>query len=128
MILKHSGDLHPTANFHQLNSITVPDQYTILHIQDFVSSLHRCTAFSKLDLVKAYHQVPVNPGKIPKTAITTPFCAFKFLTMPSGLCNAVNTFQQFIDEVMRNFESVYIYTDKILIASASLRTILPFYA
>ena len=61
----------------------------------------------------------MNPADIPKTAVTTPFGSFEFLTMPFGLRNAASTFQHFIDEVVRDLDFVYNYIDDILVASAS---------
>jgi hypothetical protein len=45
-------------------------------MQDLANGLDGCTVFSKIDLVKGYHQVPIAPTDIPKTSIITPFGLF----------------------------------------------------
>jgi hypothetical protein len=57
---------------------------------------------------------------ISKTAIITPFGLFEYLFMPFGLRNATQTFQRFMDSLLKHLPFVFCYLNDIIIASNSL--------
>ena len=117
-----SKEFRICVDYRQLNASTVPDRYPVPHIHDFALGLQDTTIFSKIDLTQAFHQLPVAPEHISKTAVTTPFGLFEYLKMPFGLRNAAQTFQRFMDEVLRGIPAAYAYIDDILIASSDKDT------
>ncbi|CAA9993708.1 unnamed protein product, partial [Nesidiocoris tenuis] len=67
MVKKKSGDWRPCGDFRRLNSLTKPDRYPIPNLRDATTSMAGSTIFTKIDLMKAYLQIPVHPDDIPKT-------------------------------------------------------------
>ena len=117
VVPKANGKLRPCGDYRRLNEMTVDDKYCLPHIQDFNRNLLGATIFSKIDLQRGYHQIPVHPDHVPKTAICTPFGLFEYVRMPFGLKNAAQAFQRMMDQILAGLPYVFVYLDDILIAS-----------
>ncbi|GFT99663.1 uncharacterized protein NPIL_146971, partial [Nephila pilipes] len=70
---KGSDDWRPVGDYRALNSQTKRDRYPIPSVLDFNSELHGTQIFSHVDFVKNFHQIPIAPEDVHKTAICTPF-------------------------------------------------------
>ena len=75
-----------------LNGQTIPGLYPTLSFQGLLHRVSGASIFSKIDLVKACHQIPLAPAARKKTAIIF----FKYNPMPFCFRNASATFHGFI--------------------------------
>ncbi|GFY16497.1 uncharacterized protein TNCV_735261 [Trichonephila clavipes] len=78
---KEINDWRPVDDFRALNAQTKKDKYPIPSILDFTSGAR---IFSHIDLVKAFHQIPIASEDIHKTAICAPFGLFESIRMQFG--------------------------------------------
>ena len=62
-VRKKSGEWRVCGDFRRLNTLTRMDKYPLPSLVSFNAKMAGCSVFSKVDLKRAYHQVPV-PRKI----------------------------------------------------------------
>ncbi|GFU66219.1 retrovirus-related Pol polyprotein from transposon 297 [Trichonephila clavipes] len=73
IVPKSDSTVRPVGDYRQLNSVTEFDSYPMPYLNDFAHALHCKKIFSKIDIFKAFHQIPIAECDIPKTAVTTPW-------------------------------------------------------
>ncbi|GFY06834.1 transposon Ty3-G Gag-Pol polyprotein [Trichonephila clavipes] len=80
LINKKDSTLRPCVDYMRLNAEKISNRYPIPRIEDFYYILKN-NFFSKIDLVKAYYQIPIAEEDKDKPALTTPFGSYEFNTM-----------------------------------------------
>jgi hypothetical protein len=118
MVHKPNGEWRPCGDYRLINRFMVKDTYPVPDLLSFHHQLQDCFVFSKIDLVKAFHQIPMDPKSKAYTAIMTPFGKFVYNVMPFGLANSTATFQYALDEILKSCKQFcFVYVDDIIIFS-----------
>ena len=118
------------GDYRALNDVTTKSRYPLPLIQDCVTELNGKTIFSSVDLRDAFHLLPIKKNSIEKTGLITPVGLFQYRYMCFGLCNASQSWQRFIDMVLRDLKrtdnngmerevTVFAYIDDLLVSSES---------
>ena len=94
MIRKKYGGWRMCVDYRRLNSVTKFDSFPLPRLDEALDEFAGATVFSRLDLAKVYHQVPVKPSDVEMTAFITHVGLFEMQKMPFGLCNAPSTYQR----------------------------------
>ena len=121
LVQKKDGTWRLCIGYEVLNKIIVHNRYPIPLIDDLLDQLKGVKCFSKIDLKSGYHQVPIEPSDVCKTAFKAKEGLFEWLVLPFGLTNAPATFMRLMDDILWPFTNsfVVVYLDDILIFSQS---------
>lgn len=100
LVKKKNGDDRMCVDYRELNANTVRDHYPLPLIADQIDQLAGGQYYTTLDMASGFHQIPVAPDSIEKTAFVTPDGLFEYKTMPFGLCNAPSVYQRCINRAL----------------------------
>lgn len=120
-VKKPGGGLRFCVDYRGLNAITVKNRYPLPLISETLNRLSRAKIYTKLDIISAFNRLRIRKGDEPLTAFRTRFGLFEYLVMPFGLCNGPASFQNYINDALREYLDDFCtaYLDDILIYSDS---------
>ena len=118
-VKKPGGGLRFCVDYRGLNAITVKNRYPLPLISETLNRLSRAKIFTKLDIISAFNRLRIKEGDEALTAFRTRFGLFEYLVMPFGLCNGPASFQEYINNTLREHLDKFCtaYLDDILIYS-----------
>ncbi|KAL0160101.1 hypothetical protein M9458_043826, partial [Cirrhinus mrigala] len=102
-VAKKDGGLRPCIDYRVLNESTVKFAYPLPLVPAALEELRQAKVFTKLDLRSAYNLIRICEGDEWKTAFITPSGHYEYRVMPYGLVNSPSTFQNFMNEIFRDF-------------------------
>ncbi len=117
LVWKKDGSTRICVDYRRLNAVTEDDAFPIPRTQDCLDAVAGATLFSIMDITSAYHQIPVAPEDVQKTAFVTKYGLFEFKTMPFGLKTAPATYQRLMELALSGLQwtSYLIYLDDVIV-------------
>ncbi|KAK3242995.1 hypothetical protein CYMTET_47333 [Cymbomonas tetramitiformis] len=88
---KPGGKWRMCCDYRALNNITIKDTYPLPPHDTLLEQLKGARWFSRFDFNQFFHQIPIHPDDIHKTAIRTRYGSYEWTVMPFGLTNAPAT-------------------------------------
>ncbi|GJX73646.1 putative reverse transcriptase domain-containing protein [Tanacetum coccineum] len=106
-------------DYHELNKLTMKNQYPLPRIDDLFDQLQGSRVYSKIDLRSGYHQLRVQEEDIPKTAFRTRYGHYEFQVMPFGPTNAPAVVIDLMNRACKPYldKFMIVFIDDILIYS-----------
>ena len=98
-----------------INPVLQIDQYPLPRAEDIFSSLQGSRYFTKIDLSRAYLQMPLDEDSQKYTTINTLQGLYQYTRLPFGVACAPAKFQKFMENLLRDVPYSNCYLDDVLI-------------
>ena len=114
-VKKKDKSLRMCVDYRPLNAVTIKNKYPLPRIDILFDQLSKAKAFSKIDLRSGYHQIKIRPEDVPKTAFSTRYGLYDYLTnAPAHFMYLMNSvFMPELDKF------VVVFIDDILVYSCN---------
>ena len=116
IVSKRGGGKRMAIDFScKVNKFSKMDAFPVPLISDLVQKVSGYNYFSVIDITQAYHQVPLVPEDMEKTAFEANGKLYQYKRLCFGVTNAVPKFQRIMVRVFGDLPGVFIYLDDIAI-------------
>ena len=99
-IKKPEGELCLCVNYHDLNNLTVKNQYLLPLIWETLNLMISSVIFIKLNIITAFNKLRMTEGEKWKTAMQICYGLFEYLVMLFRLCEVSSFFQSYINDIL----------------------------
>ena len=106
-------------NYKPLNEATEFDAFPLPDTETLFQEIGNAKYFSKIDFLQFYHQLPLLPEDIPKTAFHYNGQLYEYCRVPFGIKNAVAYCFRVMKKVLEGCTGVIIYMDDLCIFGSS---------
>ena len=121
IVKKLDRGLYIYIDYRSLNALTVKNYNTLLLIRETLARLYTIKVYTKFDIIAVFNEIRIKVEEEEKTIFLIRYGLFEYIVILFGLCNALSTFQAFINKVLREYLDIFylVYLDNILIYSSN---------
>lgn len=118
---RDQGKFRLVCNYKRLNDQIRVDPFPMPVTDTLFQYLLNSKVYSSIDLLQAYHQVPISDASRPLTGFNTPFGHFNYKVIPQGCKIGSQALGRLVEEVFSDlqYKCLLIYADDLIIFSDS---------
>ena len=113
------GSTRMVTNYKWINQHSESDSYPVPSVPDMINRFHGKTVYSTFDIIKAFHNIEVEPESRKYTAFTTKYGTFVWKVMPFGGKNCPSVWARASDIAFQSCLDMIKYVDDIVLASSA---------
>ena len=121
IVKKLENDLRVCVNYRTFNALIIKNRNASSLIKKTLTRLCAIKIYSKFDIIVVFNEVKMRKKDEKKIVFLTRYDLFEYVIMLFELCNALETFQSFINNTLREYlnDFCFNYLDDILIFNNS---------
>jgi len=116
-VKKLNESLYLCMNYHDLNEITVKNNYSLSLLSETLNYFAYAKHFIKIDICNIYHCIQIHKNDEWKTTFHTCYNQFEYQMILFELTNASAIFQFYVNHALKLFVNIYyvIYLNDVLV-------------
>ncbi|XP_029717333.2 uncharacterized protein K02A2.6-like [Aedes albopictus] len=103
------------VDMRRANEAIIPERHPLPTFDEIMPHLDGCKYFSKIDLVKAFHQIELAPSSREITTFVTPNAYYRYKRLMFGMNCAAEIFQREIERILKGLKGIKVFVDDILV-------------